>query len=86
MVLESNLTVDIKAVEEETMEVIYIYAECSNLAGSRCYRDADGRDDINQHDVSIAEYKRLRRIARTVGAGRDLYLLRCAQEVIKALR
>lgn len=68
------------------VEVIYIYDEHSNLAGHRCYKDAEDRDDVNQHDVTVAEYKRLRRLSRIAGAGRDLYLRRCARAVIDALR
>jgi hypothetical protein len=67
-------------------EVIYLYAEHHTLAGKRCWKDADDRDDVTQHDVTVAEYRRLRRMSRTAGAGRDLFLRRCAREVMAALR
>jgi hypothetical protein len=66
--------------------VIYLYAECCTRAGHRCYKDADGRDDVTVHDVTVKEYKRLRRMARRASAGQDLYLRRCAREVMAALR
>jgi hypothetical protein len=68
------------------VEVIYIYAESHTLAGGRCWKDADGRDDVEQHDVTVDEYKRLRRMARRAHAGRDLFLRRCAHQVMAALR
>jgi len=70
-----------------TTEVIYVYAEHHNLAGSRCWKDVDGRDDdVEQHDVTVSEYKRLRRMSRRAGAGRDLFLRRAARQVMAALR
>lgn len=68
------------------VEFIYTYSEFHTLSGRRCWKDADGRDDVEQHDVTVTEYKRLRRMARRACAGHDLFLLRTAREVMKALR
>ena len=68
--------------------VIYVYAECTNLAGSRCFRDADDRDDVVQFDVTVSQYKHLRRLARNraLGCGTQMFYRRCARRVMESLR
>ena len=69
-----------------TTEKIYTYAEHHNLAGNRCWKDVDVCDDVELHEVTVAEYKRLRRMSRRAGAGRDLFLRHTAQRIMEALR
>jgi hypothetical protein len=70
-------------------QTIAVYAEHCTRSGQRYYRaNADdlNNDDVLRLDVTVDEYKRLRRASRKAGAGRDIFLRRCARSVMEALR
>lgn len=69
------------------MQTVFIYDECSVHAGRKYYSDPENAaGNATEFEVSIAEYKRLRRASRKAGAGRDLFLRRSANTIMDELR